>query len=303
MNTALGPWPAGMDMRSADSALEPEAARLLVDYVQNDAGQVSPRKQLSIEVATTAGNSLVAHAGQLYYISDRQLHRCVPGKPTVALGIFAPSAVWAAWGERLYGFVGVHRLCIDAVGNIMDWGVSAPIMDADGVLLDAPPFGDLLVPFGGVLLIGKDNTVRWTEPFMPEVCDIHAAAITLPFDLVLIAPTQNGVWFVGRDSCVFAAGKNPRQWELSRAFDVGALGNAFVRSATDKTVVYWLSAAGVVAAGDGVVAAPQNKRISLGGEVVAAFEYAPGQSVFALDSASSPSAHPDFTDALTAAGV
>lgn len=299
----FGPWPSGMDMRSADDVLPESNARLLVDYVPSQDGTLSPRDAVEVLLPLAAASSLFAHAGSLYFIDSGQLFSYVPGATPVATGIFAPSATFVAHADCAYGWAGTHALCIQPDGTIRGWGLKVEVRDADGVLLGPPPVGDLIASFGGVLLIAKENVVRWTEPFMPDVCDLHAAAITLPFEVLLMAPTQNGVWFAGRDSCVFAAGTSPLTWTLSRIFSVGALGSAYFTDKRDAQTVYWLSDSGVVQAGGGVAVAPQRGAVSLGGSVPAALEYQPGVFVFALDDASTPHAHADFIDTVTASGV
>lgn len=299
MTTTFGPWPDGMDMRSADADLG-SSARLLIDYVPQSSGRLSPRRTARLVAPVDAGSGLIEHAGKLYFIAGNQLCVCTPPGPITPTGVYGSGAVWAKQAGELFGFVGGRRVRIDAAGNIGPWGFTGTVRDADGVLLGAPPIGTLLVPFGGVLLIGQDNIVRWTEPYMPDVCDLHAAAVTMPFEVVLIAPTQEGVWFAGRTNCLFAAGNNPLTWNLSRLYNVGALGSAFI-PAPDGNTVFWLSDAGIVEASGGVAMQPRRREVSLDGAVAAAVEYEPGVFVFALDEAKTPLAHPDYLDALAAA--
>ena len=88
--------------------------------------------------------------------------------------------------------------------------------------LSAPPAGDFIGYYGGIMLVAKGARLYPSEPYAPELFDLRKS---VPFlsPITMVAPVKDSLW-VGTDSQVlWLNGAAPEQWNFKVIADYGVV--------------------------------------------------------------------------------
>jgi len=173
-----------------------------VTYLRDDGQESGARKAGTIDLADIGGISL----SSISVSSDPTVtHKVIYATPT-------------AGGTTLYRAGVIANADTDFVIRDPRMG-SSPLVTQ---FLSAPPAGDFIGYYGGVMMVAKGARLYPSEPYAPELFDLRKA---VPFSssVTMIAPVKEGVWVGTNDQIIWLAGNTPEAWTHRVVAEYGAI--------------------------------------------------------------------------------
>lgn len=305
-SVALGPWPAGMNLRVNDASLG-AAARLLVNVDVDPAGLVAARPPKRQVLALAGAHSLTAFNDRIYGVQAGKVFSWVPGDSAVAERHVVGNARmrWSIFNGELYGASPRALVRFGANHTRLEWGQFDAFTDADGVQYAAPTPADNLAAFGAHLLLVRGNKLSWAPAFQPLVSAPYRDYVVLPETIRLVAPVDTGVWVASATHTWFLQGRVPGEWVARSVADFGALGGDY---AARDNAAYWLTERGfVVGDAQGSLSALQDDAVAIrcaGEPALLRTPWRPELFIATLpDPTTTPATFAGLTDALILKGV
>ena len=124
------------------------------------------------------------------------------------------------------------------------------------------PSGSILRAFKGRLLAAAGNTLRYSEPFAPGLCNPVRGYIVFPETITLVEPVQNGI-YISADETYWLAGDDIEQAAMLPVLPYRAVAGT-AKPVPNKNSVFWMSErGGVVGEPGGVVTNIQEQTVAV----------------------------------------